>query len=183
MTHARLHEALPPGRSEPEENSPTEPVDYWVLNAVFAALLAGAAAASRDHPERVRAALEPRELPLVFAATFTVAKAIARERIGMWVREPFVERDEEGPRPRGRRLRHAVGELVTCTRCAGIWGALGVVGLRIATPHAGRLATGVLAASAANDFLHAGFRLLCETANAAERTAVSPRARPGTGNS
>lgn len=151
------------------DDVPTEPVDYGALNAAFALLVGGLALATRRHPERVRAALEPRELPLVAAATFTVSKAVARERIGAWAREPFVEEAEGGGRrPRGRRLRYAIGELLTCTRCAGAWSALGVVALRIADENAGRLATGVLATAAANDILQAAFRLLSEATNAAE---------------
>ena len=147
------------------DEHPTEPIDYGALNAAFALLLGGLVLASRRHPERVRAALEPRELPLVVGATFAVSKAVARERIGMWMRDPFVEDDSAGRRPRGRRLRHAIGELLTCTRCVGAWSALGLVALRIADPDAGRLATGVLATSAANDIAQAAFRLLCEAAD------------------
>lgn len=161
--------------------APTEPIDYWALNAAYGALLTTLAVASRNHPERVRDALAPEELPLVVAATFAVSKAIARERIGVWVREPFVEREGRARRPRGRRLRHAVGELVTCTRCAGVWGALGIVALRIASPRGGRVATGVLATSAANDVLQTAFRLLAEQANAAERRAAV--SAPGSGGS
>ncbi len=72
-------------------------------------------------------------------------------------------------RPRGRRLRRAVGELVTCTRCVGAWSALGIVGLRTADPATGRLITNVLAASAANDFLQAGFKLLTSSTNTVEK--------------
>ena len=86
---------------------------------------------------------------------------IARERIGTWVREPFVEEEEDGGRPRGRGLRHAVGELLTCTRCVGAWSALGLVGLRLTSPATGRVVNDVLAVSAMNDWLQASFKLLC----------------------
>jgi hypothetical protein len=85
------------------------------------------------------------------------------------VREPFVDDPVHPHRPRGHRLQRAVGELVTCTRCVGAWSALGLVGLRTLAPDAGRTVTGVLATSALNDFLQAGFRALCGAANAAER--------------
>jgi hypothetical protein len=39
------------------------------------------------------------------------------------------------------------------------------VGLRIANPEAGRTVTAVLAASAGNDWLQAGFKLLTEQTN------------------
>ncbi len=94
---------------------------------------------------------------------------IAREKIGSWMREPFVEDPTGERRPRGRRLQRAVGELVTCTRCVGAWSALGIVGLRLASPDSGRIVTNVLAVSAANDWLQGGFKLLCATVNERER--------------
>lgn len=146
-------------------DTPTEPMDYWLLNATFAAAMAALAVTARAHPERVEEAIHPRELPVVAAATFAVAKVVARERIAVWLREPFVEPTAGGRRPRGTRLRYAVGELLTCTRCMGAWSALSIVGLRVANPPAGRVVTGVLAASAANDFLQAAFRLATERAD------------------
>jgi hypothetical protein len=90
---------------------------------------------------------------------------IAREKVGTWVREPFVEHVDGEAHPEGRGLRRAVGELVTCTRCVGAWSALGVVGLRLASPRAGRNVSNVLAVSAANDWLQAGFKALCSRAD------------------
>jgi hypothetical protein len=140
----------------------TDAADYAVINAVYAALAAGLLYATRE-----RAAEDPipvRELLPLSAATFALSKVIAREKVGTWVREPFVDQDGHAPEPAGRGLRRAVGELVTCTRCVGAWSALGVVGLRVASPATGRTVANVLAASAANDFLHAGFRWLCSRA-------------------
>ena len=152
--------------------APTEPVDYAALNAVYATLLVAVILASRARAEPDATTPEPiapGELLPLGAATFALAKVVAREKIGTWVREPFVEQGpDHSPRgPRGRRLRRAVGELITCTRCAGAWSALGIVGLRTVSPTAGRLVTSVLATSALNDFLQAAFRLLTEGANAA----------------
>ena len=147
-----------------------EPEDYATLNAVYAALLAGTVIATRERAGRdpVRA---PELLPLG-AATFAVSKVVARERIGTWVREPFVEDPIHGGQPRGSRLQRALGELVTCTRCVGAWSALGVVGLRVASPRAGRVVAAVLATSAVNDFLQAGFAWLRASANAAGSETV-----------
>jgi hypothetical protein len=58
---------------------------------------------------------------------------------------------------------------VTCTRCVGAWSALGIVGLRLASPESGRTMTNVLAASAANDWLQAGFKLLTAHVNRVEQ--------------
>jgi hypothetical protein len=66
----------------------------------------------------------------------------------------------------------------------GAWSALALVGLRLHAPRAGRTVTAVLAASAGNDALQAGFSWLCARANeqsaaadthAAAQPAQSPR--------
>jgi Protein of unknown function (DUF1360) len=153
-------------RAVERDDQPAEPVDYAAINAIYGALLTTLVLTTRD-----RAREDPisgRELVPIAAATFALSKVIAREKIGSWVREPFVEDPAGAKKPRGRRLRRAVGELVTCTRCLGAWSALGVVGLRLASPDSGRIVTNVLAASAANDWLQAGFRLLCAASNRAE---------------
>ena len=144
----------------PETAEATEPVDYAAINAVYAALLAGIVLATKDRGARSDPITGPELLPLG-AATFALAKVIAKEKVGTWVREPFVDERDDGKRPRGTRLRHAVGELVSCTRCVGAWSALAVVGLRLASPTSGRVVTSVLATSAVNDWMQAGFRWLC----------------------
>jgi hypothetical protein len=156
---AHAIEQSPAGMRDGEGQGPL-PRDYGAINAVYPALLTGVLVASRG-----RTAEENRisgaELVPLGAATFALSKVIARERIGAWVREPFVDDAVHPHRPRGRRVRRALGELVMCTRCVGAWTALGLVGLRVASPHAGRTVTAVLATSAANDFLQAGFKALC----------------------
>ena len=117
------------------------------------------------------------------AATFALSKLIVHEKVESWVREPFVEEAPGGGRPKGRRLRYAVGELLTCTRCTGAWSALALVGLRLHAPATGRAVATVLATSAGNDFMHAAFTYICTRANAHEqderttgRSAAGPRA-------
>ena len=150
------------------DEQPAEPVDYAAINAVYGALMTAVVLTTRE-----RAREEPisgRELIPIAAATFALSKVIAREKIGTWVREPFVDDPAGARKPRGRRLQRAVGELVTCTRCVGAWSALGIVGLRLASPDSGRVVTSVLAASAANDWMQSGFKLLCAAVNERERS-------------
>ncbi len=148
------------------DDRPVEPQDYAALNAAYGALVAAAAVTTY----RRGATTDPvtgAELVPIAAATFALSKLIAREKVGAWIRDPFVEVHEGERRPQGTGLRHAMGELLTCTRCLGAWSALGVVTLRLAAPPAGRMVTTVLAASAANDFGQAGFRWLCRKTDAA----------------
>jgi hypothetical protein len=102
--------------------------------------------------------------------------ALRHEKVETWLRQPFLKESADGERPRGRRLRYAVGELLDCTRCMGASSALGLVALRLRSPAAGRIATTVLAASAGNDVLQTAYSLLCARANAAREQTVGPHA-------
>jgi Protein of unknown function (DUF1360) len=156
---------------KPVAQTPTEPADYAAISVVYGSLLAGLAYSARGREPIARAELLP-----LSAATFALSKLIAREKAETWLRQPFVDESEGGKRPRGRRLRYAVGELIGCTRCVGAWSALGLAALRLHSPAAGRTATTVLAASAGNDILQTAFSLLCARANAAEEQAAeTPR--------
>jgi hypothetical protein len=142
---------------------PTQARDYAALNLAWVAAVAGLLSANDGE------APGPGELPVLGLATFTVAKALSKEKIGTWVREPLVEPTPDGGRrPKGRGFRHTLGELVTCTRCLGTWSSLAIVGLRVARPREGRAVATILAAAGVNDFLQAGFTALCGQANAAE---------------
>ncbi len=108
------------------------------------------------------------ELPVLALATFSLSKALTKEKIGAWAREPVVHQPRDGERrPRGRGIRYALGELMTCSRCLGTWSSLGLVGLRVARPREGQVVSTMLAAAALNDFLQAGFSALCAEANRA----------------
>jgi hypothetical protein len=160
----------------PVSQTPTEASDYAVLSATYGLLLAGTAASARG-----REPIAGAELPALAAATFTLSKLIVHEKVETWIRRPFVDEDPGGRRPKGRRLRYAVGELLSCTRCTGAWSALALVGLRLHAPATGRAVTSVLATSAGNDFLHAGFSWLCARASTeqeAERSASPPATAP-----
>lgn len=157
---------------KPVDQTPTEAADYAALSVLYGSLLAGLAHSARGREPIPRAELIP-----LSAATFALSKLIVDEKIETWLRRPFVEERSDGKRPRGRRMRYAVGELMNCTRCMGAWSALGLVALRVHAPSAGRTATTVLAASAGNDVLQTAFSLLCARANAAEERADAERSR------
>ena len=159
------------------DKTPTKPVDYAVLTSGYAALAGAVLLAAREHGDEPVAATEI--LPLGVAA-FALSKLVAKEKVESWVREPFVEELSSGERrPKGRRLRYAVGELLTCTRCVGAWSSLGLVGLRVVRPREARLVSAVLGASAVNDFLQAGFTRMCAQANLAQQQADAPPREAG----
>ena len=106
---------------------------------------------------------------------------VSHDEVLSFLREPFVQGEahegDEKPVEDGG-TRQAIGELLTCSRCIGMWAAAGVVGVHTVAPRSGRLLTWSLAASAANDFLQAGFSALTSKANELEQRAASPGASP-----
>lgn len=157
---------------DPVSKTPTEPRDYAAISAMYGAALGTLAlAARRGHVVPVTD--EPlcnRDIIPLGVAAFALSKLVAKEKVETWVRQPFVDEQPTGERrPKGRGMRYAIGELLTCTRCLGAWSALALVALRLARPTESKVVTTVLATSAANDFLHAGFSLLTAEANVADR--------------
>ncbi len=153
----------------PVAQTPTEATDYAALTTLYGALLGATAVSARGREPVPRA-----EVPMLAAATFALSKLIVHEKAESWLREPFVDERNGAKRPKGRRLRYAVGELLTCTRCTGAWTALGLVALRLHAPATGRTVATVLAASAGNDLVHAGFSWLCAGANTRRHDAEAP---------
>jgi hypothetical protein len=142
---------------------------YAAIMGTFAAGLGGAALLAR------MLGREPREngsldLVVLSLATFKTARTIARDELGSFIREPFVE--GEDPVESGD-LRQAIGELVTCSRCIGTWIAGGLTATQIIAPRFGRVLTWSLAAAGANDVLQAGFAALTGKSNELEQSAAA----------
>jgi hypothetical protein len=151
---------------DPVTDTPTEPIDYAAINAVWAGLLAGVLMTTKDE------APPATELPVLSLATFALTKAISKEKVGTWVRDPLI--DESDRKPKGSRIRYAAGELLSCSRCLGTWSSLGLVGLRLARPREGRIVTQILAAAALNDWLQATFSHVTSQANVTKKLAEEP---------
>jgi hypothetical protein len=157
-----------PGPENLQADPDAGPAQYGAINAVYAALFAGVLVATRGKDADAERLGTDELLPLT-AATFSISKIVAREKVGSWMREPFVEDPVGRKQPHGGRFQRALGELVTCSRCVGAWTALGLVGLRLAHPRTGRTVTTVFAAAGLNDFMQAGFRGLCGWVNSQRR--------------
>lgn len=169
--HATAHTQAPARFRDP----PARPADYAAISAGWSAALGTLLLASRDKGDEP---VRPAEIIPLGLATFALSKLVAKEKVDKWVRDPFVEEVPGGERrPKGRGLRYAVGELLTCTRCVGTWSALGLVGLRVTRPREARVVSAVLGASAVNDWTQAGFNWLCARSNAAQARASEAEVR------
>ena len=146
---------------------------YAVLMDAFAGGLAGAGALARalDRDPYEHTTLDLAALAL---ATFKAARTLTDDEVTSFLREPFVEGrahgGKEDPRATGG-MRQAIGELVTCSRCAGTWVAAGLGATQIVAPRFGRLLTWTLGAAGLNDFLQAGFAALANKSNELEQRA------------
>jgi threonine dehydrogenase-like Zn-dependent dehydrogenase len=155
---------------------PTPPYGaYAAIAGTFVGGLAAAGALARalDRNPHEHSALDLVTLAL---ATFKAARTISRDPVASFVREPFVEGHagsghEHAVETGG--FQQALGELVTCTRCAGTWVAAGLGATQIVAPRFGRILTWTLGAAGVNDFLQAGFAALAHASDAPERRAES----------
>lgn len=162
---------------------PAATSDYAALSAGWAALLGAILVGARDRGEEPVRAMET--VP-IGVATFALAKLISKEKIAAPERAYFVEEGADGQRrPRGRGVRYVIGELLTCTRCTGMWAALGLTGLRVLRPREARVVNTLLGASAVNDFLQGCFTWTSARTNVAQvaeqREREEPPSRPDAG--
>jgi hypothetical protein len=146
---------------------------YAAIIAAFCGGLAGAGlvarALGRDPQEQTAL-----DLVTLALATYKAARTLARDEVTSFLREPFVEgrAHEGGEEPvENGGLRQAIGELVTCSRCAGTWVAAGLGATQIVAPRFGRLLVWTLGAAGLNDFLQAGFAALTNKSNEIEQRA------------
>lgn len=154
----------------PESKSPPYST-YAALVGIFGAGMAGVGALASLRGRRLEH-LTALDLAVLSAATFKASRTVAHDEVLSFLRQPFVQGEahegDEKPVEDGG-ARQAVGELLTCSRCIGMWAAAGIVGIHTVAPRTGRLLTWSLAASAANDFFQAGFSALAAKANELEQ--------------
>jgi hypothetical protein len=130
-----------------------------VFNGAFGAALA-AAARSGKLPERIEAG----DVVLVGVASHKLSRVITKDRITSFLRAPFTEYQAPGgpgeveESARGRGLRRAVGELLICPYCIGLWVSGGMhVGL-IYAPRTTRTVASTFTALTIADFLQIAYK-------------------------
>jgi hypothetical protein len=131
-----------------------------VFNALFAAALLVAKRRERELPERVNAA----DLVTVGVASHKLSRLIAKDKVTSPLRAPFTEFEAEGgpgeleERSRGSGARKAIGELLICPYCLGLWVvAAFAVGLLFA-PRLTRFLAAVFSALTISDFLQIAYK-------------------------
>jgi hypothetical protein len=133
--------------------------DYAALVAVFNGLLATALFARKCSREPLPERVEPKDLALFALATQKLSRVITKDKVTSAFRAPFTEVEGKGgpgeveERAKGRGLRRAIGELLTCPFCLGTWIASGFIYGYVFAPRISRILASIFAVSGLADFL------------------------------
>ena len=129
---------------------------YATLTSAFWTIFAAFLLLARDRiPERVGAG----DLSRIALSSYKMSRVVAKDEVTTFLRAPVTE-DPRAQQPAKQGFRAAVGELVTCPYCLGLWFASGLSYSLVLFPRQTRFATSIFAAYAVTDFLHAGFARL-----------------------
>ena len=132
---------------------------YAALVTVFAGAMAFAGWTLR---RRLPKSIPPTDLALLGLATTRLSRYVTRDMAGRALRAPFTDvaadakPQEVKEKPRSQRgSMRALGELVTCPRCTGVWAAGALTVAYIAAPKATRFVATAFAAASLSDHLNA----------------------------
>ena len=150
------------GYAPPAERPPL--AAYATFAAVFHAAMAGAVATAkrsgRDLPDHVGSG----DLALIGTASYKLSRLISKKKVTAFVRAPFTELEGTGgpaeleETPRGSGLRRAIGELLVCPYCLGLWASGAFHAGLLFAPRATRFSASVLTAMTISDFLQIAYR-------------------------
>ena len=113
------------GYAEPQKRPPFGP--YLAFMSIFGTLVSAALLLAkrqgRELPERVSAA----DLALVGTASHKLSRLVSKDKVTSPLRAPFTELEGKGgpaeleESSRGTGLQKAIGELLICPYCLGLW--------------------------------------------------------------
>ncbi|MFE9622638.1 DUF1360 domain-containing protein [Streptomyces sp. NPDC006527] len=144
-------------RTDDQEDVPLG--GYAVLAGAFTTAAAVYAGVARSRGLRLPERVPPWDVALLGTATYKAARLLSRDKVTSFVRAPFTRRTGEAlgaevmDEPRGRGVRRAVGDLVSCPFCLSVWVAGALVGSYAWTPRATRLICAGLGAVTPADWL------------------------------
>ncbi len=139
---------------------------FLAIMGVYGAVTAGLAALVHRRGPVLPERMAPADLALITVATHKLARLVAKDPVTSPLRAPFTRfAGTSGPaelqeKVRGTGTRKAVGALVTCPFCLGLWVATGFgFGLMLA-PRATRWAASILSALTGADVLQLAYAAL-----------------------
>jgi hypothetical protein len=150
------------GYAEPQERPPF--LSYLAFMAIFGTLVASALAIARRQGRELPAKVGAGELLLVGTASHKLSRVISKDKVTSPLRAPFTELEGKGgpaeleERSRGSGLQKAIGELLICPYCLGLWIVAGFsVGL-IFAPRVTRFVASLFSALTISDFFQIAYK-------------------------
>lgn len=150
------------GYAEPGQRPPLLP--YLGFMGVFGTLVGTALAAAKRHGRELPQRVAPSEVLLVGVASHKLSRLLAKDKVTSPLRAPFTELEGRGgpaeleESSRGTGLRKAIGELLICPFCLGLWVVAAFsIGLLFA-PRVTRFVASLFAAVTVSDFFQIAFK-------------------------
>jgi hypothetical protein len=144
---------------------------YAATMAVYASVAGLVAAGARLTRRQIPDGMSVTDVALAAVATHKLSRLLSKDPVTSPLRAPFTSYEgtsapaELQEEVRGHGARKAVGELVTCPFCAGVWVASGFTAGLIYLPRTTRLTIGTLAALAGADVLQYAYAWLQQNAS------------------
>jgi hypothetical protein len=136
---------------------------YVTTLSTYASIVTGLAliarATGRRPPDRITAF----DVTLLGIATHKVSRVLAKDTVTSPLRAPFTKYErptglsEVKEEVRGDGVRHAIGELISCPFCLGVWVATGLSAGLVFAPRLTRLVAATFTAVCASDFLQIAY--------------------------
>lgn len=150
------------GYAEPEERPPLLP--YLVLMSLFGTLVGAALAIAKRQGRELPESISAGQVLLVGTASHKLSRLVTKDKVTSPLRAPFTELEGKGgpaeleERSRGTGLRKAIGELLICPFCLGLWVVAAFsVGL-VFSPRVTRFVASIFAALTVSDFFQIAYR-------------------------
>jgi len=149
------------GYAEPQQRPPFR--TYAGLAAVFNVGFAGALIAAK-RSGRLPDAISSQDVILVGTASHKLSRLVAKDKVTSFLRAPFTEYQGRGgpaeveERARGEGVRRAVGELLICPYCLGLWASGAFHAGLLLAPRVTRVAASTLTALTLSDFLQIAYK-------------------------
>ncbi len=150
------------GYADPDKRPPFLP--YLSLMSLFSTLVGSALLLAKRQGRELPAQVNPGDLALVGTASHKLSRILTKDKVTSPIRAPFTELQGKGgpaeleERSRGTGLRKAIGELLICPFCLGLWVAAALsIGLVFA-PRVTRFIASLFSALTISDFFQIAYK-------------------------
>ncbi len=157
-------------------------ITYTSLSSLFLTLFSLMSLLAQKKRKKVE--LQPLEVMQLAFATYRLGRLVSYDKVFETYRAPFTETvaDPSGAGktvvPKGRGMRRAFGELISCPICVGTWFAAGLVYGLTFWPQPTRLFIQIMSTIGIAEFINAATEALEWSGQQAREEAGSERAMP-----